>query len=495
MRCDREVLWTLVEQQPEPDPSAAGIYHHVASCQRCQQALDELAGGKAWQAAAGRWLGGGGAPVEEDPPGDAPDPGDELPLPIDLHFLQQPSHPELLGRLDRYEIESVIGRGGMGLVLRGYDPDLQRTVAIKALAPEWAASEAARRRFARESQAAASVAHENVIPIYNVQSEAQPPFLVMRYIAGNSLQRYVEQQGPVDPSTILRIAAQLAAGLSAAHAQGLIHRDVKPANVLVGENVERVWLTDFGLARAADDARVTRTGAIAGTPHYMSPEQARGQFMDARSDLFSLGGVLYFLCTGRPPFDAATTLGVLHQAASATPRPLTHDRGDLPPKLVRLIERLLAKKPARRPATAAQVADELRLASDQLQRGVQTQKRRRRYKLAGVTGGAFLVIAAGLAGVSFLALPSSPEPSEIHAQPASSVVAPYGEKEHLGDPWSDDWTGAEPSASEQARWAPIVEQVEKAAKWDDAAWRSRVRQFEQTARRLEPPLDVGLMPN
>ena len=194
-----------------------------------------------------------------------------------LDFLSPPSHPEMLGQLGRYQIEQVIGAGGMGIVLKGFDTDLNRPVAVKVLAPHLAHSGAARQRFAREARAAAAVVHEHVVAIYNVESEEETPFLVIQYVPGRSLQDRVDQDGPLAAEEILRIGMQAAAGLAAAHAQGVIHRDVKPANILLESGVERALLTDFGLARAADDASLTHSGIVAGTPHYMSPEQARGE--------------------------------------------------------------------------------------------------------------------------------------------------------------------------------------------------------------------------
>src|SRR5581483_6609315 len=139
---------------------------------------------------------------------------------------------------------------------------------------------------------------------------------------GMSLQERLDQGGPLELEAILRIGMQTAAGLAAAHAQGLIHRDVKPANILLEGGMERVKITDFGLARAADDASLSQSGVVAGTPHYMAPEQARGEALDHRADLFSLGSVLYAMCTGRPPFRAATSLAVLRRVADEPPRPV-----------------------------------------------------------------------------------------------------------------------------------------------------------------------------
>ena len=152
-------------------------------------------------------------------------------------------------------------------------------------------------------------------------------------------------------------AVQAAAGLAAAHAQGLVHRDVKPANILLADGVERVKLTDFGLARAADDASLTKTGIIAGTPQYMSPEQARGESVDQRSDLFSLGSVLYAMCTGRAPFRAETSYGVLRRVTDEEPRPIREINPDIPEWLCRIIARLMSKQPDDRFASAREVAE------------------------------------------------------------------------------------------------------------------------------------------
>ncbi len=213
-------------------------------------------------------------------------------------FLAPTDDPRMLGRFGGYEITGVIGCGGMGVVLKGLDVALNRYVAIKALAPHLATSAAARLRFAREAKAAAAVVHENVVAIHAVSEANSLPYLVMPYIRGESLQKRLDAQGPLSTLEVLRIGRQTAAGLAAAHAQGLVHRDIKPANILLEDGVERLKITDFGLARAADDASLTRSGVIAGTPQFMSPEQARGEAIDARSDLFSFSRAV---CCTAPP--------------------------------------------------------------------------------------------------------------------------------------------------------------------------------------------------
>jgi tRNA A-37 threonylcarbamoyl transferase component Bud32 len=275
----------------------------------------------------------------------------------DLSFLAPSSEPGSLGRLDHYEILEVVGHGGTGVVLRARDTKLVRIVALKVLAAPLAASGTARQRFAREARAAAAVRDEHVIHIYAVRDDAPVPYLAMEFIDGCNLEALLRKGGPLEIKEILRIGLQIACGLAAAHKHGLIHRDVKPANILLENGVQRVKLTDFGLARAADDATLTQTGFIAGTPLYMAPEQAAGEPIDARTDLFSLGSVLYELCTGRPAFRAPTTLAVMKRVSEETPRPIREVNPDIPESVCRLIERLHAKKAADRPASAMEVAD------------------------------------------------------------------------------------------------------------------------------------------
>ncbi|HZL87203.1 MAG TPA: serine/threonine-protein kinase, partial [Pirellulaceae bacterium] len=224
---------------------------------------------------------------------------------LSLDFLQPADDPSALGRLGPYPVTEVIGRGGMGVVLKAHDTKLNRVVAIKVLAPELASNPTARKRFQREAHAAAAVVHQHVVTIHAVD-EDRVPYLVMEYIDGQSLKEKIDREGNLKLVEILRIGQQVASGLAAAHAHGLMHRDVKPANILLENGIERVRITDFGLARAVDDVGMTRTGEVAGTPEYMSPEQAQGLPMDGRSDLFSFGCVLYAMCTGRPPFRAET---------------------------------------------------------------------------------------------------------------------------------------------------------------------------------------------
>lgn len=275
-----------------------------------------------------------------------------------LDFLQPSARPDSLGRLGHYEVLNVLGRGGFGIVLKAFDEMLHRMVAIKVMAPQLASTSPARKRFLREARAAAAIRHDNVVAIYAV--EEQPiPYLVMEYIAGETLQQKLDRVGPLDTLDVVSLGQQIVRGLAAAHALGLIHRDIKPSNILLETSVDRVKLTDFGLARAADDASLTQSGLIAGTPMYMAPEQALGETIDQRADLFSLGSVLYVMCSGRPPFRASTALAVLKRVAEDTPRPLREIIPEIPAWLVDIVAKLHAKKAKDRIQSAKDVADML----------------------------------------------------------------------------------------------------------------------------------------
>jgi serine/threonine protein kinase len=274
-----------------------------------------------------------------------------------IDSLAPTDDPNRIGRLAGYEVTGVIGLGGMGVVLKAIDPALDRVVAIKVMAPHLANNATARKRFSREAKAAATVLHPNVIPIHSVSSDESVPFLVMAYIRGGSLKQRLDRVGFLSTLEVLRIGSQVAAGLAAAHEQGLIHRDIKPENILLEDGIDRVTLTDFGLARAVDDTSVTREGTIAGTPQYMSPEQARGESVDQGSDLFSLGSVLYTLCTGRPPFRAESSYGVMRKISDEEATPIRELNPDIPDWLVLIIQKLMAKDKSDRFDSAGEVRE------------------------------------------------------------------------------------------------------------------------------------------
>jgi hypothetical protein len=353
---------------------AAVLSDHVGACVSCQVRLDAMAG-----AGAGDLTTNLRQCQKDTPPGDsaywnalsaaenevrstaafanAPEDADGTPLPID--FLQPADEPGKLGKLGTFGIIRVVGRGGMGVVLHAYDPCLARDVAVKVIDPKLANNEVARQRFCREARAAAAVTHDNLVAVHQVDEDEASglPYLVMQLINGESLEQRIKRSGKLPPIEVARLGMQAAAGLAAAHAGGLIHRDIKPGNILLEAATDRVKLTDFGLARAVEDVKLTRTGFVAGSPLYMAPEQARGDDIDHRADLFSLGSVLYEAATGSPPFEAKTPLAVLRRVSDETPRPLSELSPDVPHWLSDLVDRLLAKEPKDRPQTAAEVAE------------------------------------------------------------------------------------------------------------------------------------------
>jgi serine/threonine protein kinase len=352
LQCDSRQL-SLFLHDRLPADSQRVLEAHLEVCPACQKQLDELAGGMCWWQDVRNCLRDVPDPELEPtrPPFEPPDGWKS-----DLDFLKPSDKPGSLGRIAAYEILEVIGRGGMGIVLRAFDPALHRPVAIKVLAREYASNGAARKRFAREARAIAAVSHDHIVPVHAVDPDARPPYLVMAYLPGESLQQRLDRSGPLDLKEILRIGMQTAAGLAAAHAQGLVHRDIKPANIMLEKGIERVRITDFGLARAVDDASVTRNGAVAGTPQYMAPEQAMGKVLDQRADLYSLGSTLYAMCTGRAPFRADSGLAVLRQVTDTEPTPIRSLNVEIPAWLEGIVGKLHRKDPDQRFQSAAEVA-------------------------------------------------------------------------------------------------------------------------------------------
>lgn len=328
------------------------LVSHLDNCSSCAEELEQLA------AVPSRWQD---VQIQLSRPkknnGSLPEfDGNDQELPFTIRqvigMLDPTDDPKSMGRIGGYEVAGVVGSGAMGVVLKAFDQTLDRVVALKVMNPTLAACGTARHRFAREAKAAAAVLHPNVIAIHGVSTDRELPFLVMPYIAGMSLQQRLDRQGPLEVIETLRIGSQIAAGLAAAHQVGLIHRDIKPSNVMLDEGVETALITDFGLARTIDDATMTRSGAITGTPEYMSPEQARGESVDCASDIFSLGSVLYTLCTGKRPFRAKTPFGVLRRITDEQPRPIREKNPEVPIWLCKLIEKMHSKSPGERPGSS-----------------------------------------------------------------------------------------------------------------------------------------------
>jgi serine/threonine protein kinase len=263
-----------------------------------------------------------------------------------------------LAVVGRYRIVAPLGSGAMGMVFKAQDADLDRRVALKVMHPVMAANPNARQRFLREARAMAAVRHDNVALIYDVGQEGEMPYLAMEYLRGDTLNNLFELGcKPLLPQ-LLRIGREVATGLAAAHKMGLIHRDIKPSNIWIESPSCRVKILDFGLARAADGTnQLTQAGQVVGTPGYVSPEQASGGELDARSDLFSLGCVLYSLCTGKRPFKGETMMTALSSLAVETPAPIRQLNPTIPGPLADLVTSMLEKSPDLRPESAARVAE------------------------------------------------------------------------------------------------------------------------------------------
>ncbi len=279
---------------------------------------------------------------------------------FDFSMLLPSQHPDSMGRLGKYEIRGVVGDGAMGIVMKAFEESLQRTVAIKVLKRQVCTSDRARRRFIREARAAAGINHPNVVTIFAVEEQNACPYLVMEYVGGGTLRDHIRKNGPLAPMEVVRLAKGIAEGLAAAHHEGVIHRDIKPGNILLEQGAVRVKITDFGLARAAvDNADLTSHGLAVGTPAYMSPEQVTGKRLDHRTDLFSLGCVIHAMVAGHSPFRGSNQFEIARRILEEMPPRLDEVVEGTPPLLVDLTQRLLAKNPDDRFSSADELAEEL----------------------------------------------------------------------------------------------------------------------------------------
>ncbi len=349
--------WQALLDESIDDHRSRELSRHLESCDACRQRFESIAAPDAWWKETATVLTQDSTLWMSRSMQRSGDAHQGICL---QHYLQPSKQPNTLGCIGLYSIQRILGTGGMGVVFEAFDPSLHRTVAIKIMHPHFAVSGAARQRFAREAKAAAAVMHPNVVPIHAVVADSDLPYLVMSYIPGESLQERLDRDGPLAFEDCLTIAAQIADGLAAAHANGLVHRDIKPANILLEQGTSRVWLTDFGLARTIDDATVTASGFIAGTPQYMSPEQANGATIDHRSDVFSLGSVLYTMVAGRVPFRADSSLAILRRIVDEEPRSLNEIRSATPLWLEAIVRKLQHKSPDLRFSNAQVVRDLLR---------------------------------------------------------------------------------------------------------------------------------------
>lgn len=338
----------------------AALDAHVEQCGCCQEQLHLLTSDPLIQPRAER-----PAAVRcGEPPDEATTPhGTDTGATLSLHgapFLAPPQVPGEFGRLGNYRVLKVLGEGGMGIVFQAEDLQLGRQVALKVVRPEAAAAPDARARFLREARACAALKNDHVITIHQVGEERGVLFMAMELLEGMPLDRWLKEGGTPDLAQILRIGRETAAGLAAAHAKGLVHRDVKPGNLWLEQDYGRIKILDFGLARLqTEDVHLTQTGLVVGTPSHMAPEQAGGGVVDERCDLFSLGVVLYRLCSGQQPFRGETTMALLTSLAVDAPRSVRSLNPEVPAELSELIDRLLEKRPEDRPASAHVVVEAL----------------------------------------------------------------------------------------------------------------------------------------
>jgi serine/threonine protein kinase len=378
---------------------------------------------------------------------------------------------ELLTRLStavgsRYEISDEIGRGGMGVVFRGKDVRLRRSVAIKLLPPELAFREEVRSRFLREAQTAAQLSHPNVVPIYSVDEVDGLVFFVMALVEGDSLGAYIKREGRVPLEFARRVLRDVADALAYAHTRSIIHRDIKPDNVLIDRVTGRTLVTDFGIARAAEgDSRLTATGIAVGTPAYMSPEQAIGdRDIDGRSDVYSLGVVGYQMLTGELPFSANNTPSMLMKHINQVPRPIRELRPDIPAGLERGIERAMAKQPDQRWADATAFRDAL--ADDAP-----------RVPMVSVAPAPLRQAAEPSVGVAPW---QQPQPPSMHravrdaVPPRDHAPAPPAPPKPQLPPWMPPAPAAPPSQPAIPQWMP--------ANWHEA--RKQWRQYDKEQKRL-----------
>jgi len=290
----------------------------------------------------------------------SPQPDNSGPSRDAYDFLAPSQAADEIGRLGTYRVLKVLGQGAMGVVFLAEDPHLERKVAIKVMKPVLAASDSAKKRFLREAKTTASIKHDHIVSIYQVGEDRGVPFLAMEFLEGESLDDCIKREGTLPVGEVIRIGKEIAEGLAQAHQKGLIHRDIKPANIWLEGKKRRAKILDFGLARATEDeSHLTQSGAIMGTPAYMAPEQARGEKVDHRCDLFSLGCVLYCLCTGVMPFKGKDSISTLMAVAMETPKSPAELQSGTPLAVSDLVMKLMAKEKSERFATAEEVVAEL----------------------------------------------------------------------------------------------------------------------------------------
>jgi serine/threonine protein kinase len=379
--CDKNLLSRYLESTLAAGEQVA-LENHLSGCEQCRAAMESLAADvDFWKAATD---------ALEAPPSSALRPLTDLSLsalapwgsdldtfPVDSlasgaqtestlnqtqmlqRWLDPTSRGDSLGRIGKYEVLGVVGQGGMGLVLKAIDTELDRMVAIKTLAHHVTSRTDARLRLAREARAAAALRHPHIVSVFGLETWRDVPLIVMPLVEDGTLQQYAATQR-LTTEQVLATGLQIAEALAALHAAGIVHRDLKPSNILLQDGLDHVLISDFGLARFDGDLAITHSDALAGTPFFMSPEQALGRPIDVRSDLFSFGSVLYWLCTGQYPFRGSSNYETLSKLVHSQASADELSRLKVPSYLQRLIYRLLAKDPGERWSSAEKVVELLR---------------------------------------------------------------------------------------------------------------------------------------
>jgi predicted Ser/Thr protein kinase len=346
----------------------------------------------------------------------------------------------------KYMILDEIGRGGMGVVLEAKDMRLKRTVALKFLPLELSQYEEAKARFIREAQAAAALSHPNICTVHEVEEADGQPYIAMEYVQGRTL-RQLAAKGPLDVDTVTDLSVQVASGLEAAHQRGIVHRDIKSANIMVTDKGQ-AKIMDFGLAKVAGELQITKVAGTMGTVAYMSPEQAQGEDLDRRTDIWSFGVVLYEMLTGQLPFRGERDSIVLHSITGAEPKPLRQIKADIPAELQKIIDRALKKKREERYASAAEMAADLRAYLERRRAeeagffNLRSLARRMR-KPAYFIPAAAVLVALGFLTYSFIQ-------RNAHVRWAREIALPQVEKSIQ----ADNFTAAYTLAKEAAKYIP-----------------------------------------